>query len=386
MKTLVPLTFSLIVGLFLSVAHAQDAPTITVKKGDAINVALGAITGPDAAGVSKVLENDFAIAGSVNLTEAGRASYVINAEAQSGGIQGRVLDRSGATILSKTYPGGRQGVHRFVDDVVETLTGKPGIASSKIAFVSSRSGRKEIYLCDYDGANTSQLTQDNSISVGPNLSPGAKFLSYTGYKSGYADLYVINLGAGSRNRVVKFPGTNTGGAFSPDGSRMAVIVSKDGNPELYTIGTNGSGAKRLTKTRGVESSPTWSPDGASIIYSSDDRGGPQLYKISASGGRAELVSTGYAYCTEPNWSPDGTKVAFNIREGGVFKVAVLDLQRGGVRVITSGSDAEDPSWGANSRHLIYVQGNSIHLHDSQTGKSVKVVSGMGRISEPSWSR
>ncbi len=366
--------------------HAQDTPTITIKKGEAVNVSLEGLGGPDGAGASKILANDLAIAGSVAITDAGRASYVIGGTASGGTVQGKVTDRSGNTMLSKSYPGGKTGVHQFADDVVETLTGKPGIASSKIAFVSSRSGKKEIYTCDYDGANVSQLTQDNSISVGPNLSPDGSKLSYTGYKSGYADVYLINMANGGRSRLVKFPGTNTGGAFSPDGGRLAVVVSRDGNPEIYTVSSSGGGAQRLTRTRGVESSPCWSPDGREIIYSSDDRGTPQLYRIASGGGTAKPLSTGYGYNTEPSWSPDGSKLAFNIRSGGQFQIAILDLQRGGSRVIPTGGDAKDPAWGANSRHLIYAQGNAVYLLDSQTGTSVKVVGGMGSISEPTWSR
>ena len=41
--------------------------------------------------------------------------------------------------------------------------------------------------------------------------------------------------------------------------------------------------------------------------------------------RGQLISTGHGYCTEPNWSPDGKKIAFNVRSGGEFQIAVLDL-------------------------------------------------------------
>lgn len=96
-----------------------------------------------------------------------------------------------------------------------------------------------------------------------------------------------------------------------------------------------------------------------------------------------MISTGYSYCTEPNWSPDGKKVAFNVREGGSFQVAILDLQSGSARVVASG---ENPVWGADSRHILFAEGGALYLLDAQTGRKAKILDGLGKITEPTWSR
>jgi TolB protein len=369
--------------LLTSGLHGQEAPTITIRKGETTNVALQTLGGSDGAGSTKVLQNDLDLSGWFSLTPAERASYIISGSASGGTLQGQVTDQRGSIVLQKSYSGGpRVAAHRFADDIVETLTGHKGIASSRIAFASSRTGRKEIYTSDYDGANVRQLTHDGAISVAPALSPDGRKLAYTGYQSGYADIYLIDLASGARGRIVKFPGTNSGSAFSPNGGQIACTLSKDGNPELYVVGAGGGGARRLTSTRGVESSPTWSPDGSQIIYSSDERGGPQLFRIGAGGGSGQLISTGYNYCTEPSWSPDGKKVAFTARTGG-FSIAVKDLQSGATNLVASG---EDPVWGPDSRHLIFSTGSSLVLFDVPTGRSVPIVTGLGKVSEPTWSR
>ena len=127
-------------------------------------------------------------------------------------------EKSGGVVLQKNYSGEtRRAVHQFTNDLVETLTGQKGIALSEVAFVADRTGHKEIYTCDYDGARTLQLTHDGAISVSPALSPDGRRLAYTGYQSGYADIYLVDLTSGARNRIIKFPGTNSGAAFSPDG-------------------------------------------------------------------------------------------------------------------------------------------------------------------------
>jgi TolB protein len=360
-------------------AWAEETPTITISKSDKLSIAISGLAGGDA----KILQDDLQRSGFFNVVPAANAAFIASGSASGGGLSGSVKDRAGKDVLAKTFSGSARGkVHAFADEIVETLTGNRGFANTKIAFVGTRSGKKEIYTCDADGSNVVQLTHDNAISVGPGISPDGRRVVYTGYQSGYADVYEIDLRSGARSRIMKYPGTNTGAAFSPDGGRLAVSLSKDGNPEIYVTSAGGGGARRLTRTSGVESSPTWSPDGEEIIYSSDEHGGPQLFRISAGGGSGRAVPTGRSYCTEPNWSPDGKKVAFNTRGSG-FEVAVTDLAGGTTRTLGEGND---PVWGADSRHLLYASGSALILLDALTGQRTTLLSGVGKISEPTWSR
>jgi TolB protein len=369
--------------IIFPVALLAEETTITVKKGDSTSISIKPFGGAEGAAAAKVVQNDLELSGLFLLSPPERASFSVGATAGGGSLQGTVTDHSGSAILKKTYSGNtRAAAHHFSDDIVETVTGNKGIASSKIAFSASRTGRKEIYTADYDGANVKQLTNDGGISVAPAISHDGSKLAYTGYQSGYADIYLIDLNSGARSRIIKFPGTNSGSAFSPDGGRIACSISKDGNPELYVVGSNGDGARRLTRTSAVESSPSWSPNGSEIVYSSDERGGPQLFRISSGGGSGRFIPTGYGYSTEPSWSPDGKKIAFTVRQGG-FSVAILDLASGAARIVAEG---EDPVWGADSRHIIYSNGSTLTLLDTVKGRPTPIVSGLGKVSEPTWSR
>ena len=362
---------------------AENVPTITVSKSDQINLAVAPLGGSEGASATAIVQKDLTLSSFFKIGGAS-ASYTVKGTAGGGSLQGQVVDHNGGTVLSKTYSGPTaQNAHEFANDIIETLTGNKGLAGSKIAFIATRTGRKEVYLADYDGTHVRQLTHDNTISVHPSLSPDGSRIAYTGYQSGYADVYVIDLSSGARTKIVNYPGTNSGAAFSPEGGRIALTISKDGNPELYTVSADGGGARRLTRTRGVESSPTWSPDGSEIIYSFDGAGGPQLYRISSGGGSGQQIATGYGYCTEPSWSPDGKKVAFNIRSGGEFQVIVLDLANGSKRTIATG---EDPVWGPDSRHLIFSEGGALYMVDAISGRKNKILDGLGKITEPTWSR
>ena len=367
----------------LSPVVAEEAATITVRKGDRVSLAVTPLGGSSGDAVTSVLRHDLDLAGWFQLVPEARASYLVGGSASGGALQGKVTDSRGSIVLAKTYTGShREVAHQFADDVVETLTSNLGMATTKIAFVATASGSKEIYLADYDGKNSRRLTSDESISVAPSLGPGAAQLVYTGYLGGYPDVYLIDLASGARKKVVSSPGTNSGAAISPDGRGMALTMSKDGNPEIYLTSLRGGSARRLTRTRGVESSPTWSPDGRQLIYSSDEGGRPQLFRIAAGGGASRRVGGGFAYCTDPSWSPDGKKVAYTVRSGGSFSVAVMELGGGGGRIVASG---QNPVWGRNARHLIYNLGSNLNLLDLQSGRITTIVSGLGKVSEPTWS-
>jgi TolB protein len=73
----------------------------------------------------------------------------------------------------------RTVAHRFADEIIFRLGGGTnGISETKIYFVSSRSGSKEIWAMDYDGQNQHQVTHLGSISLSPRVSPDGSRLAF----------------------------------------------------------------------------------------------------------------------------------------------------------------------------------------------------------------
>ena len=120
------------------------------------------------------------------------AQYQINGTS-AGDVVGRVVDRFGkTTILSRSYNGAtlRRQAHAFADDVVLAITGKKGIAQTRIAFkVEAPSGNREIYVADFDGHNAQAVTHDGTIVSAPSWVPGRAALYYNSYKLGNPDIF-----------------------------------------------------------------------------------------------------------------------------------------------------------------------------------------------------
>ncbi len=304
----------------------------------------------------------------------------------SGGTQvdGVLEGSQGQELFRRRYRSAnfRTNVARLADDIIEAVSGVPGINATTFVFVGRSRGKKEIFRCNGDGSGVLQLTSDRSISVSPSLSPKGDYVAYTSYVSGYPDIYTINLSSRQRSRIVSAPGTNGGAAISPDGGRIACTMSFSGNKELYVMGRNGGRARGLTRTAASESSPAWSPDGSEIIYSSDQSGRPQLFRMSASGGTLRPLSLGFGYCTEPAWSPDGNRLAFTARAGGIV-VVLHDFRTGSTRRLAEG---EDPCWAPDSRHLAFARGGSLFRLNVDSGEVKRLPVGVSGISEPSWGR
>ncbi|HZV81552.1 MAG TPA: Tol-Pal system beta propeller repeat protein TolB, partial [Geobacteraceae bacterium] len=158
--------------------------------------------------------------------------------------------QTGREVVAKRYSAARQDLrrtgHTFADDIVSSLTGERSCFTAKLAFVSTASGNKEIYLMDWDGYNVRKLTSNGSINLNPDFSPSGRELIYTSYKKGNPDLYRRELFTGSEARISSSSGINITGAYSPDGNRISLAMSKDGNSEIYLISKEGKQLARLT--------------------------------------------------------------------------------------------------------------------------------------------
>ncbi|HMZ23108.1 MAG TPA: S41 family peptidase, partial [Blastocatellia bacterium] len=204
--------------------------------------------------------------------------------------------------------------------VVQAVTGRKGIAQTKIAFKSVRASNSEVFVSDYDGFNPIAATQDNSIVAAPAWRPGRRMLYYTTYRLGNPDIVSQDLDSGARAIVARYAGSNISPALSADGRRVAMILSKNGSPDLYVANADGTGLKQLTQTREDESCPCWSPDGSTICFATKLDGRRSLAVVSADGGPIRrLATSGVVNPSEPDWSPDGKLIAF-VRNGQELRV------------------------------------------------------------------
>jgi TolB protein len=340
--------------------------------------------------VASVLKFDLFVQG-FTFVAPDAAQYQISGS-NAGNVIGRVVDRfAKSTILSRSYNGAslRRQAHAFSNDIIFAITGKKGIAQTKIAFkVEAAGGNGEIYVSDFDGHNALTVTHDNTIVAAPAWVPGKLAVYYTSYKVGNPDIFYHNLSTGQRRVIAGYSGLNTSAAVSPDGTKVAMILSKSGSPDVWVCDADGLNLKQLTATPEDESSPCWSPDGQWICFATKIAERRMLAKIPAGGGAIQRIPTPDApNPTEPDWSPDGKWIAFT-RQAGEFDICVMPAD--GSLPPTVLVTGQHPSWSPNSRTLVFNHEvgyrQALSLLDVFTKQVKDITRVSGNDSEPAWAK
>lgn len=283
----------------------------------------------------------------------------------------------------------RRIVHFFSDAVYEELTGKEGVFTSKILFVSESGGNKEVYVADYDGKNATKLTRNRSINLSPKWSHDGRNILYVSYKRGTPAMYTLDLSTGKDEALSSRTGINIGGAFSPDGTKVALTLSTEKSPELYILDLATKEYRKLTDNNGIDVSPTWSPDGTRLAYVSDTAGNPHIHVIDLATGSSKRITFKGKYNSSPSWSPDGRLIAFARSDGSGFNIWTAAPDGEGLRQLTFDGDNRNPSWSPDGRYILYghsVRGSSsLRIMRSDGTHVMKLETGIQGEEAPAWS-
>jgi TolB protein len=210
----------------------------------------------------------------------------------------------------------------------------------RLVFESDREtfGRSQLYLMDADGKNQrlllGRVTSANDRF--PKWSPTGSKIAFEHTVNGRSEIYLVNPDGTGLKPLDVGPGQNSDPAWSPNGKRLTFTSDRGGTKHIYVVDVTGKGLRRLTNASAPDRTPAWSPDGRLIVFERDfSSTNAKLFLMNADGTAQRRLTDITEEEFHPAWSPDGTRIVFSESHGGASQIAIVNVDGGGERILTS---------------------------------------------------
>jgi len=271
----------------------------------------------------------------------------------------------------------------------------------RIAFSApGTDGGIHLYVMSSSGGPATQLTTGSALDLGPVFSPDGDRIAFVSNRSGNRDIWIVPAAGGEPKRVTDDPADDIDPTWSPDGKRLAFSSTRGGPLLLYQVTLSDNQAYMITAGTGADRRPAWSPDGSLIAFESTRNGKRHIWLIPPEGGEARLALPNDQGREEssPAWLPERGRLVVHAnlaRAPGRLWIVSLDTDPVGMEQLVlppvpggePGQSAPVPSISRDGQHMVFVGGGvaTIEMIAVTGGMPVKIVSSEGRLSHPSWS-
>jgi TolB protein len=258
----------------------------------------------------------------------------------------------------------RENAHNISEAILKSLTGKSGIFTSRITFVSDhgatpRNYFKELYIMDFDGQRVKRLTHHQGIVISPSFSHDGQKIVYSLISKNKSDrnigLYIFDLKSGSQKLISNQRGINSGAIFTPDDQSLITTLSFSGNSEIYKMDLDGKNLVKITNNGADDVDPSLSRDGSKMAFLSDRSGKAMIYVSDPSATEKNVKRVSYIgkFNATPSFSPDGSSIVFSSWDKS-FDIYRISIDGGELLRLTKdfGSN-EDPSYSLDGEFIIF---------------------------------
>lgn len=251
-----------------------------------------------------------------------------------------------------------RAAHQTSDIIFGKLIGFPGVSDTQIVYINvDKSSGKKVYslmTSDIHGYNTQVLLSSFEPLLSPAWSSDGRSIAYVSFEGNRSAIYIQNVYTGKRELVSSYEGINSAPSFSPDSSKLALTLSKEGSADIYIMDIKTKFLRRITSHPSIDTEPAWSPDGKKLAFTSDRSGRPQIYEIDLSGGVPKRITFDGDYNSKASYSPDRRFIVMVHAVANIYRIGILNLVTGNIKVLTDSRLDESPSFSPNGDMIIYA--------------------------------
>jgi Tol biopolymer transport system component/predicted Ser/Thr protein kinase len=192
--------------------------------------------------------------------------------------------------------------------------------SSKVTFVSDRSGESEVWMADSSGGNAVQLTSLGANPGFPRWSHDGKTIAFHCNAEDHPNgaVYVVSAEGGQPRRLTTNQSTDVFPSFSRDGKWIYFSSTRSGTPFVWKMPVSGGEPVRISPTPGMLAIESY--DGSDLYYvdslQSDMPGA--LWRLPLKGGAPTRLVEG------------ALSTSFEVVDRGIY---YMDRAAGGTRLL-----------------------------------------------------
>jgi Tol biopolymer transport system component len=291
--------------------------------------------------------------------------------------QGLVVAAGAAVLLVSAYAtyaaDQRAALERSLSETLRDWSPSVlGPATTRLIFVSDRTGSYHIYDKYMSSGRITMLTAGQANDMNPQVSPDQKDLVFYSDRTGSNQIYTLSLqNPGKLAQLTHDIGgvNDYDPVFMPDGRHILYKKSDtNGNyGDIWEMNTDGTGQRNLTAgliARGIEG---WKPAPVSnneVIITEraypKDPYSDNLYMLNVQSGAITPLTNNSLTNWYPDYSQQVRKLVFVTKEAqdGNDVIATRGIENSPLKVLVRmPGDNDDPSWSPDGVYVVFLNNN-----------------------------